>query len=393
MEDGPEENEDDHSEEDGVEYPYEFSKEKRKKARAYSKQKLYIGLVQGTLIPIAVLLILQFSILSESLEVLSMDLLGAVGITNYWLGAVLFVIFFLLINFVVGLPISYYSGYKLEHRYGLSNQDVPGWVKDQLKSLALMLLMTTPLIVGVFYLGDTFPVWWWFYAGLIYFVILGILSNISHLIFLPLFYDLEELKDDELSQRLIDMAHENGVPEVNKVVKVNAKEKTEKANAGFAGLGKTKRIYLFDNLLDKFHDQEIEGVVAHEMGHYVNKDVVRFMFIEAITIFPVLYITGLIFTRWGSFGQIHNLPLFLLILYGFYSIIGPITLWYSRFREKRADRFALDVVEKKRPMVSAFKRLSDIDLAEIDPPRIVELLFYSHPPPKKRIEMTERFNE
>ncbi len=380
-------------EDEKVEYPYEFKEEKRKKAKAYSKQKLYIGLIQGTLIPLIILVVLQFTFLSSALEKFSLSLIGNVGVTNIWLGAVLFVVFFLLITTIVGLPISFYSGYILEHRYDLSNQDVPGWAKDQLKSLALSLLLATPLIVGVFYLGDTFPDWWWLYAGIIYFAILGILSNISHLIFLPLFYDLEELKDHELGQRLLEMAHENGVPEVKKVMKVKAGEKTEKANAAFAGMGKTKRIYLYDTLLDKFHDKEVEGVVAHEMGHYVNKDVLRFIFIEAVTIFPVLYIAGWIFRHWASFGHISNLPLFLLILYGLYSVIDPVTLWYSRERERKADKFALDVVRKKRPMISAFKRLSDIDLAELDPPRIVEVLFYSHPSPKNRLEMVKRKGE
>lgn len=376
-----------------IDYPYEFDEEKRKKAKVYSKQKLLTGFLQGTVITILTLVAIYLTGFSKILEENVMNLLSGTFLQNYWIAVALFIFLFITIIYIVGLPISYYSGHMIEHKYGLSNQDKLGWAKDQLKSFIVMQIFGVPLITGIFYLGSSYPQYWWLYAGLIYFAILGVLSNISHLLLLPLFYEIEELKDEDLGERLIEIAEENGVPEVEKVMVVKAGEKTEKANAAFAGMGKTKRLYLFDTLLDKFHDKEIESVVAHEMGHYVNKDVLRLILINGLTVFPIFFVAGKLFNIWGSFSSIYHLPLFLLIIYALYSLIDPITMAYSRIRERKADLFSLDIVKDPDAVVSTFKRLSDIDLAELDPRDIIEVLFYSHPPPKKRIQMAKRYKK
>ncbi len=375
-------------------FPYEFDPERREIAKVYSKQQLLLGLFQGILIPVFFLLIVYVSSLSQWLELSLSGILLNTYVYGYWLVAVFYVVALMIVVFVIGLPLAFYAGYKLEHDYNLSNQCAGDWIKDQVKSLVVSLIVTTPLITGVFYLGRIYPDWWWLYAGLALFVVMGVLSNVAHLILLPLFFKTEELKDEQLSERLKRLAEDNGVIGVEKVIKVFASEKTEKANAGFAGMGKTKRIYLFDTLLDKFHEREVEGVVAHEMGHYVHRDIPRYMLLEGLIIFPVFFFADRFFTTWASFDNIYNLPLFLLILYGLYSIIDPITLVYSRHRERKADAFALDAVGEPAIMISAFKRLSDVDLAEVDPRRCVEILFCSHPAPIKRIDMAKkRFRE
>ncbi|MGM0509965.1 MAG: M48 family metalloprotease [Thermoplasmatota archaeon] len=375
--------------ENKISYPYEYDKKRRKKAKLYSKQKLYTGLLNGIIIPILVLGLIFFTGLSGWLEEALFGMISNSPLDYYWMGVFLYILSFMIIVFLTGFPVSYYSGYVIEHRYDLSNQTSFQWFKDQAKSLLLSLLLSSPLILGVFYLGSNFPEWWWLYAGIISFVIMGVLTNISHLVFFPLFYNMEELEDEELSEKLIQIAEDNGVPEVEKVVEVKAGEKTEKANAGFAGMGKTKRIYLFDTLLDKFHKDEIKSVVAHEMGHYVNKDVIRYIVLEALLIFPVFFIAGHLLDYWGGFTSISNLPIFILILFGLYSLIDPLTLAYSRHREREADRFALEVVKDPKAMISTFKRLSDISLSEISPKKIIEIMFYSHPPPEKRIRMVK----
>ncbi|MFO7792639.1 MAG: M48 family metallopeptidase [Candidatus Saliniplasma sp.] len=374
-----------------VVYPYKFDKEKRKKARLYSKQKFYTGFVQGTILTLTTLIILYFTGLSEIMEILAFNVLSYLPLNNYWIGGAIFVLFFTGVIYLIGLPVSYYSGFVLEHRYGLSNQSKKDWIKDQVKAFLIMQLLGIPLILGIFYLGQNYTELWWLYAGIIYFVILGVLSNTSHLIFLPLFYELSEVKDEELSRRLTEIAEANGVDEVEKVMEVKAGKKTEKANAGFAGMGKTKRIFLFDTLLENFHEEEIETVVAHEMGHYVNKDIVRSILIQGFMIFPMFYLTGIIFNTFTSFENFYALPLFLLIIYGLYSLVDPFLLAYSRSRERKADEFALSVVSDSNAAVSAFKRLSDIDLAELNPSKAVELLFYSHPTPIQRIRKAREY--
>ncbi len=391
--DRDEEEQGDTSEKEQVEYPYEFDEEKRKKAKVYSKQKMYTGFFGGTILTLLYLSVTYFTGFAEHLSYWIGDMTSGTLLSHHWMNAAIFIAFYFLLLSLISLPVSYYSGFLLEHKYDLSNETLRGWVKDQLKSLAISLLMTTPIILGLFFLGSTFPDLWWLYAGILLFAISGILSNISHLVILPLFYDLEELSDEELKQRLVEMAESHGVKKVEKVVVVKAGEKTEKANAGFAGMGKTKRLLLFDTLLEKFHPKEIESVVAHEMGHYVNKDVIRFMLINAVLIFPMFYLAGEVFTSWWSFANIYHLPIFLLILYGLYSLVDPATLAYSRYREKEADRFAIRAVKDRDAFISTFKRLSDIALSEVDPHRLVEIFFYGHPTPIKRIKMAEEIDK
>ncbi|MFW5946503.1 MAG: M48 family metallopeptidase [Candidatus Natronoplasma sp.] len=381
------------TEDEDITYPYEFDEERRKKAELYSKQKFFTGIIQTFGLYLPFLAITYFAGFTSLLESWIVKLAADTFLSHQLIIWAIFILVYSILLFVISMPISYYSGFRLEHKYDLSNDTIWDWSKDQIKSLIISLILMVPITLALFFLGYTFPDLWWLYAGLLLFIISGILSNISHLIILPLFYDLEELEDEGLKERLVEMSEKHGVSTLKKVVVVKASEKTEKANAGFAGMGKTKRLLLFDTLLDKFHPKEIEGVVAHELGHYVNKDIIRFMLINAVVIFPIFYITGQIFTAYGSFDEIYHLPLFLLILYGLYSLIDPLTNAYSRYREKKADRFAIETTEEPQAMVSGFKRLSDIDLAEVDPHKMVEIFFYDHPAPKKRIDMAERFRE
>ncbi len=381
------------SEDEDISYPYEFDEDKRKKAELYSKQQFYTGIIQTFGLYLPFLAITYFSGFTDIFFSWLTEIFSGTLLSNYWIISVVFILIYSIFLYMISLPISYYSGFKLEHKYDLSNDTIFDWIKDQMKSLLISMVFMVPIILALFFLGYTYPQMWWLYAGILLFVISGILSNISHLVILPLFYDLEELEDEGLKDRLVEMSEKHGVAKLKKVVVVKASEKTEKANAGFAGMGKTKRLLLFDTLLDKFHPKEIEGVVAHELGHYVNKDVIRFVIINAVVIFPIFYFTGEIFTTYGSFESIHHLPLFLLILYGLYSFLDPLTNAYSRYREKKADEFAIETTEEPEAMVSGFKRLSDIDLAEIDPHKLIEIFFYDHPAPKKRIRRAQSWEK
>jgi STE24 endopeptidase len=376
---------------ENISYPYKFDEERRRKARTYSSQKLYTGLIQMTIIPLVTLSIFHLTSISKNLENFVFTAISESIMDYYWVGGAAFILLLLLVLFLVGLPISYYSGYILKHRYDLSNQSFGEWGKDRVKFLILSLVLATPLILGVFSLGETFPTMWWLYTGVVSFVIVGIFMNSYHIVILPLFFTTEELEDEDLRQRLLALAKKSDVPIVERIIEIKASEKTEEVNAMFGGMGRTKRIFLYDTLLEKFHKKEIEGVVAHEMGHYVNKDILRFIVLEGIEIFLILCIAGVLFTQWGSFDSIASLPLLMLLLVGLYSVVTPFSLAYSRHRERMADAFALDVVGDSEPLISVFNRLSDIDLIEVDPPRIIEILFYSHPPPKKRIAMAERY--
>ncbi|MEF8874428.1 MAG: hypothetical protein V5A88_07145 [Candidatus Thermoplasmatota archaeon] len=167
---------------DDVEYPYEFDEEKRKKAELYFKQQLYVGLIAGTLLIMVTLAVLYFSSAAVSLQDIIFDVISNTFIDNYWAGAALFVTSFLALIFVIGIPIRYYSGYVLEHSYDLSKQSLLGWVKDIVKEFMLFILLGTLLISGLFYLAVRFPEMWWVYAGVLYFLVMGVFVNFFNLI-------------------------------------------------------------------------------------------------------------------------------------------------------------------------------------------------------------------
>lgn len=375
-----------------IEYPYELKTEKREKAKGYSKQKLYSGFIGGTIVPLLALASIYFSSWSHYLDTFALELVQGSFLDVNWIGHLIYVFLLFTILYLVQIPISYYSGFIVERKYDLSNLTLGEWGKDQVKSYILYLLLGIPLTMGAFVLGRTFPTWWWIIAGLLLFIILGVLSNISHLLILPLFYETTKVNNEDLREDLVTLCEEHGVP-LEKVVQIKFSEKTEKANAAFAGMGKTKRLFLTDTLLDKFHGQEIKGIVAHELGHYLHKDIWRLILVEGLLIFPILFITHLIFNQWATFTQFYHLPLFLLIVLGLQELSTPLTNAFSRHRERNADRFTFQTIPDVTAMISAFKRLSDIDLAEMNPKRIVKILFYDHPPLKARIQSAKTYQD
>ena len=366
--------------------------QRQKKAREYAAIKrrfLLVDLVLGT----GLLLVWLLTGWSAALRdwILTWT-------TNKWLAVAAFGAIFGGFFFPVDLPLSYYTGFVLPHRYDQSNQALQGWVVDTLKSLLLAAVLGGLVLEIVYFVLRIQPDLWWLWTGVILFLFNVLLANLAPVLIFPLFYDFEPLaeKHQELEERLVSLA-ERADTEVRGVYKFDMSRRTKAANAGLTGLGSSRRIILGDTMIEEFTPDEIETVLAHELGHHVNHDIPMGMAFQTTLTFGGLYIASLAL-RWGveAFGfqgiaDIAALPLFGLVMGAFSLITMPLSNAYSRWRERLADRYALNATGKGGAYAEALVRLANQNLAEIDPPAWVSLLLYSHPPLKDRIAAAESY--
>ena len=317
---------------------------------------------------------------------------------NDWLLVAAFGAIFYLSFAVLELPLEYYSGFVLPHRYDQSTETLGGWAKDQLLGLLLTAVIGLPVLEGVYWLlRVTGPLWWmWAAAG---YVLLAVsLSSLAPVIILPLFNKYAPLGEEhaELAVRLTALAGRAGT-KVSGVFRFDMSKRTKAANAALTGLGHTRRIILGDTLLDEFTTDEVETVIAHELGHHVHRDIPMGIFLSAVVALASLYLASLAL-NWGgaAFGfsgpaDIAALPLFALTLGLFGLITLPLHNAFSRWREVRADRYALEATRNPQAFANAMTRLANQNLAEADPEPWVVFLLYSHPPIRDRVALAAKF--
>ena len=316
--------------------------------------------------------------------------------TNPWLSILVFAFIFGGIFTLLDLPFSFYTGYVLPHRFKQSNQDLKGWVSDLIKGLLVSALLGSLVLEIIYFLlRNTGNDWWLWTAGfLLLFNVL--LSNLAPVLLFPIFNKFSPLEEEDqaLGERLLVLAEKAGAP-VMGVFRFDMSRRTKSANAGLTGLGATRRIILGDTLLDEFTPDEIETVLAHELGHHANHDIPLGIAVGSGITLGGLYLTSLAMD-WGvkAFGfesaaDLAALPLFALCL-GIYSLLtSPLSNGFSRWRENLADAYALHLTGNGAAYASALRRLSDQNLAEVDPPAWVEFILHSHPALKDRIQRAE----
>jgi len=226
----------------------------------------------------------------------------------------------------------------------------------------------------------------------------ALLANLAPIILMPIFYKFEPLGEEYtiLDERLLKLAESTGT-HIKGVYQFDMSTRTKAANAVLAGLGNTRRILLGDTLLAEFTSDEIETILAHEIGHHVHRDIPYGILVEGVITLIGLYFAA-VGLNWGlealglsGVADIAGLPLFMLVIGAFGLITMPMTNAYSRWRERRADLFALEVTKKNIAYASALVRLANQNLAETNPEPWVEFLLYSHPALDKRIKMANEW--
>ena len=307
---------------------------------------------------------------------------------------VLFSLFFLIFD----LPLSFYSGFTLEHQFGLSNQTFGQWLLDLGKKTLLSFVLSLVLLEFLYLLIRQCQTSWWVWAWAAYAFVSYILGKVFPVVIVPLFYKYGKLEDKELEAKVLKLAARFDMP-VGNVYSLNLSKTTKKANAAFMGIGKTKRVVLSDTLTSHFTHSEIEVVVAHELGHYKHHDIWRLLgFGLAASL--LAFGTGF----WGmnrlatpaslsSVADVAGLPLLFLIFYAVNLVLMPLINGYSRRRERAADLFALRALEGRDVFISCMEKLGAQNLADPEPPGWYEWFFYDHPSIGKRVSMARKWME
>jgi STE24 endopeptidase len=367
--------------------------EKQKQAKQYSRIRRRLWLVDTLFsgLYMAAWLFLGWSV---SLR----DWLASTT-TNAWMLVALYIAVLGGIYSVLNLPLGYYAGFVLPHRFGQSNQSFKDWVVDQLKGLAigapLGLLMLELLYLALRLTGD---LWWlWVAGGLLLFNVL--LSNLAPVLIMPLFNKYIPLGDEhkDLQDRLLKLA-ERAKTKVKGVFKFDMSKRTKAANAALTGLGNTRRIILGDTLINEFTVDEVETILAHELGHHVHRDIPFLIAFGTLSTTLGLFIASqaldLAIGRFGFTGpsDIAAFPALALILGAYGLLTMPLDNALSRWRENMADDYALASTNKAEAFASAFTRLANQNLGEIDPEKWVVFMFHTHPPLGQRIEKARKLS-
>jgi STE24 endopeptidase len=272
----------------------------------------------------------------------------------------------------------------------LSNERFGAWLRDRIKALGVGLIFGSVGALILYTLMTASHEWWWLTAGLIFAVIVVGLTQLAPVLLLPLFYRLKPLDRETLKMRLLALADRSGA-RVLGAYEWGLGEKTKKANAALTGLGATRRILVSDTMLAEYSDDEIEVVLAHEIAHHVHGDIWKGILFESALIVAGFYLASRVLAALGGAAglrgvdDVAGLPLLLLAAGAVSIVMVPVAHAMSRAFERRADRFALELTQNPVAFISAMRRLGAQNLAEEDPSRVVQWLFYSHPPMAARI--------
>jgi STE24 endopeptidase len=372
--------------------PVELDPERQRQAKIYAgiqRRLLLVDLGIGGVYVLAWLFLGWSVALRDALLVYT---------SNEWLLVALFAVIFGGLLGLISLPLSYYDGFILPHRFGLSNQTLPGWVSDQVKMGLVGGGLGLFMLEVVYAVLRAAPETWWLWATGILILFNVLLANLAPVLLYPIFYKFQPLGEQhaDLEARLLRLA-EHAHTRVRGVYQFDMSRRTKAANAALTGLGNTRRIILGDTLLNEFSADEIETVLAHELAHHVHKDIPLGIAVESAILLAGFYLASLVMD-WGvtAFGlsgpgDIAGLPLLGLAFGVFELVTMPLTNSYSRWRERLADEYALHVTRNGPAFASAFTRLANQNLADADPPTWEEFLLYSHPALRKRIAMAEAY--
>lgn len=358
-------------------------------ARRYNRIRRWLGIGEFLLL-LAFLLVLLLTGWSGWLR----DIAYGGAFQSYSLAVFLYVVMLSIISKILGLGLDFYS-FRLEHRYQLSNQKLRAWAWDEVKGLLVTAVIFSILVELLYFVIRHVPEYWWVVAWLGFLGVTVILAQIAPVLLFPIFYKFEPLQNEELRSRLITLGERAGT-RVRGVYKWHLSEKSKKANAALTGLGNTRRIILADTLLDNYSADEIEAVLAHELGHHVHKHILKGIGVQTVVTFIGFWAANWALRyavdRWHIFATLHdfaNLPLLALIFAVLSFLLMPALNAFSRYNERQADRYAWENIASVAPFVSSMNKLADQNLAERAPSRWVEWWFHSHPSISRRVAAAE----
>ena len=374
----------------------EIDPERQQQAREYARTRRRLSFVSMGIAAIAILFVFW-----SGLDIALRDWLQPLSwqpVAGWYPWQVLLYFLVLMLGYeILTAPLAYYGGYVLPHRYGLSTMTLPAWLADLFKGLVLSLILEALAVEVIYVLLATQPQTWWLWTALILLFFTVIMANLAPVLILPIFYKFTPLPEGELTRRLLALA-ERAHTRVRGVFSMQMSRKTNAANAALMGLGNTRRIVLGDTMLDRYTPDEIEVVLAHELGHHVHHDLWKLIISQSILTLGGLYLVNLAL-HWAVDTQHYYLrladpatmPFLLLVTAIFGLVVMPISNGLSRAVEYHADEYALQSTKMVGAFKSAMTRLANQNLADIEPSPLIEFLFHNHPAISKRLKHADAF--
>lgn len=317
---------------------------------------------------------------------------------NYYFAVALYVFSLLAIGKILGFGLEFFA-FRLERRYHLSDQTLRAWLWDETKTLLLSFVLATVIVELVYWTIRFAPQSWWLIAWVIFLALFVLMAQIAPVVLFPIFYKFSPLDNDELKRRLVKLGERAGTP-IRGVYEWKLSEKTKKANAALTGLGATRRIILADTLLENYSTDEIEAVLAHELGHHVHRHILKSIGVQAAVTFAGFWLASEVLqyavdnARWfEGLSDFATLPLLILVFSVLSVLLMPVLNAYSRFNERQADRYCFQSVRSVEPFVTAMNKLAAQNLAERQPSKWVERLFHSHPSISNRVSAARAWTQ
>ncbi|MFW2599267.1 M48 family metallopeptidase [Aliarcobacter butzleri] len=312
-----------------------------------------------------------------------------VQIDSYWLKAIVFVDLFIIINWILTLPFELYSTFKLNKKYEFSNITPALFIKDTIKTGVLFLVFGSLVIAGISFIINNFPSWWIF--GFIFIFAVIILINMLYPVIRDKMFDkFEKLKDKELEEKIEKLLDEVGFKSSG-VFSVDASKRDNRLNAYFGGLGSTKRVVLFDTLVEKLTHNELLAVLGHELGHFKNGDILKNIGIMGFVMFVFFAIFGNLSDELFLGLNLQNEPYAIITVFLIFSpilsfFLMPLISLISRHNEYAADSFGSNLATKEDLVTALLKLANENKSFPLSHPLYI-FFYYSHPP------LIERFKE
>jgi len=306
-----------------------------------------------------------------------------------------------VVFFLISLPFGLYSTFVIEQKYGFNRMTLKLWLLDLLKGILLSILIGGPILAAVLWFMDHhLQGLWWLYVWILLSLVQIFIAAIFPVFLLPLFNKLTLLEDGHLKQQILALAQKINF-RLSGIYTMDGSKRSAHSNAFFAGLGKLRRIVLFDTLVKSLTESELLAVLAHEMGHNVKKHVRTGLLISSVISLAGLYVLSLLvikpwFYEAFQFAQPSShaaLLIFMKTAGAFTFFLLPLSSILSRKHEYEADRFAAEVMERREPMIQGLVKLTRDNLSNLTPHPWYSFFYYSHPTVMERIEALERVGE
>jgi len=337
-------------------------------------------------------IVFLFIILSGILPCLA----GALSGISFIPAGLLFFAVPVILSALASLPFGYYHSFIIEEKYGFNTQTVKIWITDLVKSLLLTCMLggilLSSLLIIVSYTGRFWWLWIWGF-----FLLFQLLMTILYpTVIAPLFNKFTPLEDLDLAAKIEEMAEKEGL-NISGIFQMDASKRSKHTNAYFSGLGKTKRIVLYDSLIQSHDLEEILAVLAHEIGHFKKHHIKKQLIITSLSSLVFFFLLSKMIAWEGLF---HGFGFSVMPAYAGLFLAGvflepagfffaPVGMAVSRKFEREADLYCVRIIKNRKPFIRALKKMAKENLANLNPHPLYVLFHYSHPPLLERIKLLE----